>query len=220
MADTLPTYIIAGRPSDGLGHNKGIACLALSANGLYLASGIWDVVNQKLQHVVRTSVAVVSLDWEKRGETLLLCGLTDGTVAWVVITPVSTSCSLKGYTSHTEHRRSSLSNGLTVLGTPWSASQLAKTWATRLRKVRPHSTLPLIHTPNLRPLQTQRLCDSLRPSRTQRHNRPPRTRSHSAQRERTPPRLALSPSLMLSSFCFPYIRHRGFFRQIPSPQLI
>lgn len=94
----LPRYVEAGRLEDELGHSKGVTSLAFSTHGSYLASGgldakicIWNATTKKLLHSIKVSVAVLSLDWEKRDEDLLLCGLEDGTMVSVSVTSVSMS---------------------------------------------------------------------------------------------------------------------------------
>ena len=93
----IPQYTDAGQLSErGGGHQKGVTSLAFSARGSYLASGgldskicIWSSNTQKLLHYVLVSVAVLSLDWVPQDEDLLLCGLEDGSIISVFLSPVS-----------------------------------------------------------------------------------------------------------------------------------
>lgn len=92
---SLPRYVEAGHLSDDHGHTKGVTSLSFSAHGLYLASGgldakicIWNASTQKLLHSIEVSMAVLSLDWVKRDEDILLCGLQDGTMVSVLLTSV------------------------------------------------------------------------------------------------------------------------------------
>ena len=94
----LPRYTEVCRLSDRLGHFKGVTALSFSADGSYLASAgldnrvcIWDPHAQKLLHSVEVSVGVYSLDWAQNGEDLLVCGLGDGTLVSLFLTPVRTA---------------------------------------------------------------------------------------------------------------------------------
>ena len=93
---SIPYYVPAGRLSDKRGHHKGVSALSFSARGSYLASGgldnkicIWGAHTKQLLHVVEVSVTVLSLDWVKQGENVVVCGLADGTVVSVVLAAVS-----------------------------------------------------------------------------------------------------------------------------------
>ena len=98
MSTPIPSYVVYARLQDDLGHDTdtGVTSLSFSSGGSYLASGgidgkvcVWNVSSKKLLHVVQVSVAVLSLDWAKLGEELLVCGLEDGTIVSIVLTPVS-----------------------------------------------------------------------------------------------------------------------------------
>ncbi len=74
-------------------HSKEISCLSFSPKGKYLASAgidgricIWLVSNGRLLHVITGKQAVLSLQWTLLKGDSLLCGLLDGTVAFITIT--------------------------------------------------------------------------------------------------------------------------------------
>ena len=125
----IPRYVESGRLEDELGHKKGVTSLAFSANGSYLASGgldakvcIWSTSMQKLLHSVKVSVAVLSLDWGKRGEDFLLCGLDDGTLVSIVLTPVcelSPECTTATDACHSKPSSSKLSGVINIQLNSW-----------------------------------------------------------------------------------------------------
>ena len=94
-ASPLRYEILAGL-SDG--HTGGVAAIAFSPFGTYLATAgldsqvcIWTLSNQRLLHVVRGSRPALSLVWLESQEDSLLFGIEDGAILVLRITPVSAS---------------------------------------------------------------------------------------------------------------------------------
>ncbi|KAH9854810.1 WD40-repeat-containing domain protein [Lenzites betulinus] len=79
----------------GRDHTTGVSALAFSSDGLFLASAavdgkacIWNTSDSRLLHVFSSAVPILSLTWATPGEDTVICGLQDGTVVSLVITPV------------------------------------------------------------------------------------------------------------------------------------
>ena len=104
MVSSLPIsplrYEILSRLNGG--HTGGVAAVAFSPRGTYLATAgldsrvcIWTLSDQKLSHMVRGSKRVLCLVWLQNQDDTLLYGIEDGGICVLRITPVSPVSSLR-----------------------------------------------------------------------------------------------------------------------------
>ncbi len=78
------------------GHDKGVTKVAFSPSGRYLATAgldykicIWDIYSGEPLYSFDGTSAVLSLAWIPPADDTVLCGLHDGNMAILKITPVS-----------------------------------------------------------------------------------------------------------------------------------
>ena len=94
--DTMPLqYQRVARLVHPDGHSDGVTVVAFSPNGLLLGSGgmdgricIWDIARRKLIYVFSGKSAVLSLLWLGASNCKLVCGMEDGTIAFLAISTV------------------------------------------------------------------------------------------------------------------------------------
>ncbi|KAJ8463966.1 hypothetical protein ONZ51_g9904 [Trametes cubensis] len=72
----------------------GVTCLAFSPCGKYLATGalngnacIWSISDGRLLHVLSGAIPMLSIAWDESCSNTVMCGLQDGTVACLIISP-------------------------------------------------------------------------------------------------------------------------------------
>ncbi|KAI0648743.1 WD40-repeat-containing domain protein [Trametes meyenii] len=97
-------YTEFGRLTNG-GHEKGITKVAFSPEGSYLATAgldghicVWEVSSRDLLYSFDGSSPVLSLAWLPFNKNTILCGLQDGNMAILRITP--SSISVTGFWAH------------------------------------------------------------------------------------------------------------------------
>ena len=93
------------------GHTDAIAALSFSPKGTYLATAgldsklcVWRVTDQTIYHTYAPGSPVLSVCWMPGREDRLVCGMQDGAISTLTLSPVSGSSVITMPVLSTDHQ--------------------------------------------------------------------------------------------------------------------